>query len=106
MGSLQYDGDRIEFDDRLLAHLQIVMVQRLRSGDSFIMSWMNALSIGDGRSSIWVDRTIPLRFNFAGSRPPAINREWLAALERTVSSSTGLIVLGEDGKLARCGSAR
>ena len=101
MGSIIYDGDSIEFEDRLLAHLQIVIVQKLAQRESFLMSWMNALSIGDGRSSMWLDHAMPLRFNFSGSRSPAINRDWLARLTESASSSTGLIVLGEDGTLAR-----
>jgi hypothetical protein len=104
MGTFRYDGDRIEFEDRLLSHLHIVIVQKLRSGDSFAMSWMNSLSIGDGRCSVWLDRTIPLRFDFAGSRPPKINREWLRALQASADSSTGLIVTGEEGQLVRCGA--
>ena len=31
MGTLQYDGVLVEFDDRLLAHLQIVIVQKIQS---------------------------------------------------------------------------
>lgn len=103
MGSLLYEGRPIEFDDRLLTHLHIVIVQKLRIGDSFAMSWMNTLSAGDGRTSIWLDRTIPLVFEFAGSRPPAINREWLGTLRASADSSTGLVVTGEDGQFARCG---
>jgi hypothetical protein len=103
VGALQYDGKKTTFDDRLLAHLHIVIVQKLRRGDSFAVSWLNALSIGDGRTSIWLDRTIPLRFEFSGSRAPAVNREWLQMLEKSADSSTGLIVTSEDGQLARCG---
>ena len=103
MGTIRYDGERIEFEDRLLAHLQIVIVQKLRRGDSFLMSWVNSLAIGSGRSAIWFDRTIPLRFGFAGSRSPTINRDWLERLEASANSSTGLVVTGEDGRLARCG---
>jgi hypothetical protein len=103
MGSLVYDGRSIAFDDRLLAHLHIVIVQKLRKGDSFAMSWLNALSVGDGRTSIWLDRTIPLIFDFSGSRAPTIDRAWLHALTESADSSTGLIVMGEDGKLARSG---
>jgi hypothetical protein len=106
VGTLIYDGSVIEFEDRLLAHLQIVIVQKLRHGEAFPMSWLNSLSIGDGRSSIWLDRTIPLRFNFVGSRVPSINRDWIAALSESASSSTGLIVINEDGTLARCNAAR
>lgn len=106
MGNLVYDGSMIEFDDRLLAHLQIVIVQKLRHGEGFPMSWLNSLSMGDGRSSIWLDPTIPLRFNFVGSRTPKINRDWLSVLTASASSSTGLIVLNEDGTLARCNAIR
>ena len=103
MGSLLYEGRSLEFDDRLLTHLHIVIVQKLRSSESFAMSWMNTLSTGDGRTSIWLDRTIPLLFNFAGSRPPTINRDWLTTLRTSADSSTGLLVTGEDGQLTRCG---
>jgi hypothetical protein len=102
MGTLIYDGQAIEFDDRLLAHLQIVIVQKLTRRESFLMSWLNAVSIGDGRTSIWLDHTIPLRFHFLGSRTPEINRDWLERLTGSAASSTGLIVYGEDGSLARC----
>jgi hypothetical protein len=105
MGSLQYDVHTLHFDDRLLAHLQIVIVRKLRKGDSFLMSWLNALSMGDGRSAVWLDHTIPLRFNFSGSRTPTINRDWLHALEQSADSSTGLIIIGEDGEPVRCNVA-
>lgn len=102
MGALIYDGQSIQFDDRLLAHLQIVIVQKLGRRESFLMSWLNALSVGDGRSSIWLDNTIPMRFNFSGSRSPTIDRDWLAALAERASSSSGLIIVNPDGGLARC----
>lgn len=103
MGQLHYDGKAITIEDRVLAHLQIVIVNRLRRRESFTVSWLNSLSIGDGRGSIWVDPAIPLRFSFSGSRVPSIDPGWITSLERTASSSTGLIVLGEDGRPARCG---
>ena len=106
MGALRYDGQMIEFDDRVLAHLQIVVVLKLRRGDAFLMSWLNSLSVRDGRSSIWLERTMPLRFNFAGSRSPQINPEWLATLQRSADSTTGLLVTGEDGELVRSGDRR
>lgn len=103
MGRLQYGDGTITIDDRALAHLQIVVVNHLRNGESFTLSWLNALSKGDGRSSIWLHPAIPLRFDFFGSRRPEINREWIDALERSAHSSVGLVVLGEDGRPARCG---
>lgn len=103
MGTIVYDGQSIEFDDRLLAHLQIVIVQKFRSGEAFLMSWLNGLSLGDGRTAIWLNPTSYLRFNFAGSRVPTIDRKWLDLLTESASKATGLIVFNEDGSLARCG---
>jgi hypothetical protein len=104
MGRIQYDGDKLHFEDRLLAHLQIVIIQKLRANESFLMSWVNALSIGDGRTGIWLEPSIPLRFDFSGSRAAAINRDWLNALQHSADSSSGLVVMAENGELARCGA--
>jgi hypothetical protein len=101
MGTMRYDGMLVEFDDRLLTHLQIVIVQKLRHGESFAMSWLDALSMGDGRSCIWLNPSLTLYFKFAGSKVPTINGEWLDRLGESAASSTGLIVLNEDGSLAR-----
>jgi hypothetical protein len=99
MGTLTYDSIVIEFEDRLLAHLQIVIVNKLRRRESFAMSWRDAPEAGDGRSAIWLDPSIPIYFKFDGSRVPAINREWVERLADSAASSHGLVVTGEDGEL-------
>jgi hypothetical protein len=98
MGSITYDGLVIEIDDRTLTHLQIVIVNKLRHGDGFLMSWKDSAAVG-GRRGIWLDRTIPLRFKFEGSRVPAINQQWLDQLMASADSSRGLIVTSENGHL-------
>ncbi len=103
MGALTYGGSRIEFDDRLLVHLQVVIVQRFRRGEGFAMSWVRSVGIGSGRSTIWMSPAVPVVFDFDGSRVPPINPEWLRRLTDTVSSGTGLIVVNEDGTLAQEG---
>ena len=100
MGTLTYDSIVIEFEDRLLAHLQIVIVNKLRRRESFAMSWRDAPEVGDGRSAIWLDPSIPIYFKFDGSRVPAINREWVERLAESAASSHGLVVMGEDGELS------
>jgi hypothetical protein len=105
MGSLVYDSMVIEFDDRLLAYLQIVIVNKLRRGEPFIMSWLVSSELGSGRGAIWLDPTIPLYFEFDGSRPPGINREWLSRLGNSADSSRGLVVEGEDGGRPTIGRA-
>jgi hypothetical protein len=95
MGSLSYDGIVVQFEDRVLTHLQIVIVQKLRKEESFLMSWRDADSVGDGRSSAWIHPSIPLYFKFSGSRVPNINRDWLASLMASANGSQGLIVTNE-----------
>jgi len=98
---LTYDGTAVEFDDRTLTHLQIVIVNQLRRRAGFLMSWIDSPAVGDGRSAIWVDPSIPLYFRFDGSRVPAIDEEWLQMLGQSALSSTGLIVQGADGAPVR-----
>ena len=95
MGTLQYDGLVIEFEDRLLAHLQIVIVQKLRRGESFLMTWRDSAETGDGHSSIWLHPSHMLYFKFVGSRQPTLNREWLDHLAQSANSSRGLLVTRE-----------
>jgi hypothetical protein len=100
VGSLTYDSIVIEFEDRLLAHLQIVIVNKLRRRESFAMSWRDSPEAGYGRSAIWLDPSIPIYFKFDGSRVPAINRDWVERLADSAAGSHGLVVVGEDGELS------
>lgn len=92
MGKILYADSAIEiiFDDRAMAHLQVVIGAKLRRDESFFFSWRDDLSVGDGRSAIWVDRSIPLYFRYSGSRPVTLNREWLEVLTQSANSTTGL----------------
>jgi hypothetical protein len=103
MGVLTYEGTAVQFEDRVLAHLQVVIVQRFLKQQSFLMSWKDGMSIGDGRSSIWLAPNIPLHFKFFGSRSPVIDKEWLLSLGKSAESSTGLIVASPDGTLIESG---
>ena len=95
MGILTYDGLESEFDDRVLAHLHVVIVQKLRRGESFCLSWRDTHAVGGGRSSLWLHPSIPLHFKFFGSKPPALNREWISILTLSSNSSQGLVVTPE-----------
>ncbi len=100
MGSLHYNGLISHFDDRLLTHLQIVIAQKLMREESFMMSWKDGMSAGDGRTAIWISPQTTITFKFMGSRLPEINGEWLQRLGESASSTTGLVVTTEDGALA------
>ncbi len=97
MGKLLYGDSQVEiqFDDRALAHLQIVIGAKLRRRESFFLTWKDDPSVGDGRSSIWIDAAIPLYFKYFGSRMPEINRDWLELLTQSSHSSQGLQLVEE-----------
>jgi hypothetical protein len=91
----------VSFDDRVLAHLQLVIGLKLRRDESFFFSWRDEQSVGDGRSVIWLDPSIPLVFRYNGGRMPKINREWLEALTISSNSAQGLQLTDEVGAPAK-----
>ena len=95
MGKLIYDGIEIEFEDRALVHLQVVIGSKLRRGESFFLSWNDAPSIGDGRSSVWLHASIPLYFKYYGGKTPSLNREWIQVLTTSANSGQGLLLSAE-----------
>jgi hypothetical protein len=99
MGKLLYSSNAMEigFEDRALAHLQIVIGAKLRRGEKFFFTWQDNISVGSGRSSIWIEPSIPLYFKFSGTKPVAVNRAWIDALTATANSTTGLAFLPEPG---------
>jgi hypothetical protein len=96
MGKLVYgESVEVQFDDRLLAHLQMVIGVKLRRGERFFFSWRDEGEGGGGRSSLWLDPATPLVFRYNGARMPAINRHWLEILSVSANSSQGLQVTAE-----------
>lgn len=96
MGYLIYGaGAEYEIDDRVLAHLKIAVVAKLRLQESFLLNWSLSPSDGSGRVSLWLSPSVPLQFRFSGSKPPELNRLWLQALAHSAHSSRGMILLAE-----------
>jgi hypothetical protein len=99
LGKLLYGTSsmQIDFEDRALAHLHVVIGAKLRRGEKFFFSWQDNVAVGSGRSSIWLEPSIPLYFKFSGTKPPAINRAWIDALVASSHSASGLVFLPEPG---------
>lgn len=96
MGKFVYEGTvKVDFEDRTLAHLQIVIGTKLRRGEAFHFSWRDDPSIGDGRTTVWLHPRCSLVYKFYGSRRPSLNRAWIDALAQTANSATGLYVVPE-----------
>ncbi|MFE1646049.1 ATP-dependent DNA ligase [Microbacterium sp. P01] len=96
MGKFIYDSTiKVDFDDRLLAHLQLVIGAKLRRGESFHFTWRDEASVGSGRTMVWVHPTVSLAYKFYGSRQPQVNRAWVEALMYTANAPTGLYAVSE-----------
>ncbi|WP_173922324.1 ATP-dependent DNA ligase [Agromyces sp. Marseille-P2726] len=96
MGKLTYDSTlTVDFDDRVLAHLQLVIGAKLRRSEAFFFSWRDDPGVGDGRSTLWLHPTIPLYFKFSGGRQPSVNRAWVDQLMNAANSPGGLHLVPE-----------
>jgi hypothetical protein len=95
MGRFIYDttATAVDIDDRTLAHLRIVVMNKLRRSEPFMFD----VEVGDGsgRRSFWIHPSVPLQFHFFGSRQPRINRLWIEELMQAASGPTGLTILPE-----------
>lgn len=89
------DDTKVEFEDRVLAHLELVITTKLRRDESFAFSWTEDMAGGSGRRKVWLHPAIPLVYRFYGNRPPAINRLWIDALMQSADSAAGLTVVPE-----------
>jgi len=85
----------IDIDDRVLAHLKVVIVAKLRRGESFTFSWHKPADSGSGHSSVWLNPSVPLEFDFAGSKAPSLNKIWLEELVQLANSPAGLRIVPE-----------
>jgi len=96
MGRLHYASSlEAGFDDRVLTHLQIVIGLKLTRNESFYFSWKDSQGVGDGRTSIWIYPTIPLRFKYHGGRSPVINPTWIRQLLADSHTPAGLRISDE-----------
>lgn len=97
MGKLYYGAARfeVEFDDRVLAHLQLVMTGKMRRSEGFLLSWSTPVGHGSGRSMIWIHPATDLHFQFSGNGRPTVNRDWLERLAVLANTASGLYVTPE-----------
>jgi hypothetical protein len=106
VGTLKYDGVTVEFEDRLLAHMEVVIVQKLRRQESFLMTWQEADDIGGGRTGIWLHQAVFLAFHFTSNENPKIDRVWLEKLMVSANSPMGMFVSDEHGEAAHPSNTR
>lgn len=96
MGKFSYDHTvKVDFDDRVMAHLQIVIGAKFRRAESFYFSWIDDDSIGDGRTTVWMHPTMPVTFKYYGKKPAHINRAWVESMMLTANTPAGLVITPE-----------
>jgi hypothetical protein len=101
MGTLIYGsaGFSVDFDDRTLVHLQLVIGPKLRRQESFFLSWGGAADSPHARTSLWMDRSVPLVFLCTADERFDINRAWLEVLSASANSAQGLQLVTEPAAL-------
>ncbi|MBI5161713.1 MAG: hypothetical protein HY996_09935 [Micrococcales bacterium] len=104
MGKLVYGGTTYQLDDRVLAHLQVVVAMKLRRGENFFVSWRNPLAQGGGRQSLWIDNGLHMAFEYDGSVIPTVSRDWIEAMAASAGTNFGLQITDEDGDLLNTGA--
>ena len=97
MGTLYYGSAEhaIEIDDVALAHLKVVIATKLRRNESFTLSWRHDVGQPQGRSTIWLHPSIPLRFEFGDPTAPELDPQRIQAYANSANSSGGLLIPDE-----------
>jgi hypothetical protein len=103
MGQLYYgNADRpIEMPDALLAHVKVVIATKLRRGESFTLSWRHPEGETAGRSTLWLQPAIPMRFVFSSAEAERLDPVFLRDLANAANSAGGLTVDLDAGVPAR-----
>ena len=88
MGRLLYGSPPVAFDldDRTLAHVEIVVLAKLRRNESFAFSIAGK---ADARTSLWISPASDLQFEYTKATQK-INRAWLEVLIESANTPSGL----------------
>jgi hypothetical protein len=97
VGSMMYGhpDTLIEFDDRVLRHLEAVILTKLRRGEAFTAHYSNTSRNGSGHTVLWLHPSIGLRFHFDSADVEPLNRAWIAALMEGANNAGGLVLTAE-----------
>ncbi|WP_223721783.1 ATP-dependent DNA ligase [Microbacterium sp. cx-55] len=95
VGKLLYNSGEFPFDidDRTLAHLRVVFMNKLRRGEPFMLQVPDPNGIGT--RSVWISAGVPVSFQFLGSRAPSIDMRWIDELMTEANSPNGLTCSSE-----------
>lgn len=94
MGNLHYGStdQPIRIDDIQLAHLRVVVTTKFRRGESFPLSWIHSSDTPGGRSTVWLQPAIPLRFVFDSAESAELDPALLRQMAEQANSAAGLTI--------------
>ncbi len=94
MGAFHYGSPPTSFDidDRTLAHLELVIMAKLRRRESLAFAITDEDS--GRRQAVWISPTATLRFEYEAPMPE-ISKAWLQELVDTANSPGGLRIVPE-----------
>lgn len=95
MARLTLGNDVVKLDDRTLAHVEAVIVTKLRRHEPFVFTWEIDASLGSGRVSRWISPSTNWDARFDERSPMSLNAAWLQRLMKTANSPGGLRLLSE-----------
>lgn len=93
VGQLLYglSPEPFPIDDRTLAHVEIVVLAKLRRNESFALS----LEVpAGGRTTLWLGASSIIQFRFDDGRHE-INRAWLDELIDSANTTAGMRIVPE-----------
>ena len=80
----------IEVEDRLLAHVQAVIISKVRRNEGFVLNWTEAPAEGSGRRSIWIHPYLELVFEYNGSKRPELDPKQAEEMMGRAGTTAGL----------------
>ena len=103
MGLFRYGAaPAISIEDRLLKHLQAVIVAKLRRRENFAFNWDQEPGVGEDvlhengtHGSVWISESSSLYFQYDGQPSGALNRAWLEDLMQAANTNSGLRAVPE-----------
>lgn len=90
MGTLTYHPamPAFEFDDVTLAHLEAVVVAKLRRRESFMLTFLTDA----GRVGVWVHEASNLRYAYPETKPTEFDRARLEEMVKATNHASGLVI--------------
>jgi len=101
MGTFTYGPTAIDvaLDDRLLAHLRVVIVTKLRRAECFLFTWTDESGPVPVEESLWMHPAVAMRFRIEKPATMTMNRDWSEVLAHAANSGSGLTARPEPGSV-------